>query len=172
MNGERDGAGDAPRRLAAGSIAAVRRTASGSLVIQEAGTGRTIEDVRFVRCFPWSFPQEFIGVLDQDGREIALLDSLEELAPDVRAAIEEELRDKAFHPRVSRIVERKVEFGVASITAETDRGPVTFQVRSRDDVRMLAPNHLLLRDADGTTYEVADIEALDARSRKLLQEYT
>ena len=60
---------------------------------------------------------------------------------------------------------------MTSITAETDRGRVIFQVRTRDDVRVLSATRLLFRDADGNTYEVADSSALDAASRKFLQDY-
>jgi hypothetical protein len=48
---------------------------------------------------------------------------------------------------------------------------VTFQVRSRDDVRHLSPTRLLFRDADGNAYEIADIRQLDPASRRQVQEY-
>ena len=73
--------------------------------------------------------------------------------------------------QIRRIVDYKDEFGVTSIEAETDRGTVTFQVRTRDDVRVLSPTRALFRDADGNTYELADLSALDQSSQKYLQDY-
>jgi hypothetical protein len=48
---------------------------------------------------------------------------------------------------------------------------VTFQVRSRDDVRVLSSTRALFRDADGNTYELADLNALDAAGQKWMQNY-
>jgi hypothetical protein len=63
------------------------------------------------------------------------------------------------------------EFNIVSLTAETDRGEVTFQVRSRDDIRYLSPTRALFRDPDGNTYELEDITQLDPASRKHLSHW-
>jgi hypothetical protein len=85
--------------------------------------------------------------------------------------LEAELSDKVFNPKILKIVDYKDEFGVTSITAVTDRGEVTFQIRSRDDVRVLSPIRALFRDVDGNTYELADVTALDSAAQRNLQRY-
>jgi hypothetical protein len=100
-----------------------------------------------------------------------LLTTLDDLDEASRAIIQQELRDKVFNPKITRIVEHSTEFGITSVTAETDRGPLIFQIRTRDDVRILSASRLLFRDADGNTYEVADVTALDAVSQKFLENY-
>ena len=53
---------------------------------------------------------------------------------------------------------------------ETDRGPHHFDMRDRDDVRLVAGNRLLIIDADGNRYEVPDYSRLDSRSRGILEQ--
>ncbi|MFW5841465.1 MAG: DUF1854 domain-containing protein, partial [Planctomycetota bacterium] len=63
------------------------------------------------------------------------------------------------------------EFGVSNIKARTDRGVVNFQVKSRDDVRLLSASRALFRDADGNIYELPDLNQLDSQSRRHLANY-
>ena len=144
---------------------------SGQIVLRLKGQDEPCVDVRIVRCFPWSLPETYVSILDKDGKELALLRDLSELAPDSRELVRRELRDKAFSPRLQRVISCKTEFGVVSITAATDRGEVTFQVRSRDDIRILSATRAIFRDADGIGYELPDLNALDPVSKKHLQDF-
>lgn len=141
------------------------------LVVHVRGRDEPVVDAQIVRCFPWSLPDSYISICDKDGKEIVLIKTLEELEPTSRKVIEEELRDKIFNPKIKRIVDYKSKFGVTSITAQTDRGKVTFQIRSRDDVRVLSPTRALFQDADSNIYELTDLNALDSASRNRLDEY-
>ena len=152
-------------------IESVTRDATGRLVVRVKGREEPYPEAKVARCFPWSLPETYISICDKDGKEIALLKSADELDPANREIVLQELDEKVFNPKIRRVADYKTEFGVTSITAETDRGVVTFQVRSRDDVRVLSNIRALFRDADGNTYELADLRALDAHSRKCLGEY-
>ena len=152
-------------------ITRVERNGAGQLVVFVEGRSEPYVDARVARCFPWSVPDTYVSVRNKDGKEIALLRGLDGLEDQARKLIEEELRDKVFNPRILRILDFKSEFGVTSITAQTDRGKVTFQVRTRDDVRVLSPTRALFRDADGNTYELADLTALEDRFQKQLSHF-
>ncbi len=152
-------------------IEGIERNPAGQLVARLQGRDEPVVDVRVARCFPWSLPDAYISVRNKDGKEIVLLQTLDELDQASRAIVLHELQDKVFNPKITRIVEHKTEFGITSVQAETDRGPVTFQIRSRDDIRILSSKRLLFRDADGNTYEVADVTAMDTASRKFLEGY-
>ncbi len=154
-----------------GKVQSITRNEAGQLTVCLEGRDEPIPDARVARCFPWSLPETYISIRNKDGKEVALLKTLAELDPASRAIVQQELHDKVFNPRITRIVEHKTEFGVTSITAQTDRGPVTFQIRTRDDIRILSTTRLLFRDADGNTYEVADLLALDPASQEFLQNY-
>jgi len=149
----------------------IERDAAGLLVVHIAGRDERIEDARVARCFPWSSPDKHISIRTHEGKEVAIIETLGELDHKSRRVVKEELAKRIFNPRIRRVVKVKREFEVTSITAETDRGEVTFQIRSRDDVRVLSPTRALFRDVDSNTYELADLNALDPASRKHLEEY-
>ena len=144
---------------------------AGRLVVQLDGRDEPLVDARVARCFPWSMPGRHVCVLDADGKEAAMLESLETLDPAVRELFEEHLAERIFNPVIRNVVKHRREFGVLEMTAETDRGQVTFQVRGRDDVRVLTDRRALFRDADGNVYELPDVTALDPASRKRLEQY-
>jgi len=121
----------------------IERNPAGQLVVHLEGCDEPVVDVHIARCFPWSVPDAYISVRNADDREVALLDSLDELDPDSREIAAAELRDKTFNPMIRRVLECKDEFGISSITAETDRGKVIFQIHGRDDVRLLSATRAL-----------------------------
>jgi hypothetical protein len=149
----------------------ITRNEAGQLVVQMDGKDAPVVDARVARCFPWSLPGSYVSIRDKEGKELALLKTLEELEPASRRIVEEELADKVFDPKIRRIISYRNEFGVISITAQTDRGEVTFQIRSRDDVRLLSDTHAIFRDADGNAFELVDLDALDRTSRRWLEDY-
>ncbi len=153
------------------SIQNIFRNDAGQLVVRLAGREKPAVDVRVVRCFPWSDPGKHFSILDKDGKEAAIFPSLDALDAGSRKIVEEELRDKVFYPKIKRVISCKREFGMMDITAETDRGQVTFSLQSREDVRILSASRALFRDPDGNVYELADIKALDPASRKYLDDY-
>jgi len=149
----------------------LERNEAGQLVVYLEARDDPIVDVRLARCFPWSLPDAYISIRDPDGHEIVLLNTLDDLDPASKQIAETELRDKVFNPKIKRIVDCKHEFGISSVTAETDRGQVIFQIRGRDDIRLLTPTRALFRDADGNTYELTDLTQLDPASQKHLDRY-
>ncbi len=160
-------------------IEKVSRDALGNLEVRVKGRTDPVKDARVSRCFPWSLPDTYISIRDGDGKELTMLHSLDELDPQSRAVIEEELHDKVFNPVILRVMEHKRDFGasskrdfgVRSFSVETNRGEVTFHIKSRDDVRILSPVRALFRDPDGNIYEVPNLAALDEHSRKVMEEY-
>jgi hypothetical protein len=160
-----------PAAPASGQGVRVERDLAGMIVVHVPGRDGPITNARVARCFPWSGPDRNISICNSEGREMVFLETLSELDPTSRRVVQEELNTRVFNPRIRRIIKMKHEFDVTSITAETDRGEVSFQIRSRDDVRVLSPTRALFRDVDGNTYEVPDLMALDHVSRKHLEQY-
>ena len=149
----------------------LERNGRGELVLHLPGNDEPVANVGVARCFPWSLRREYVSIRDGEGKELVLLKTLEGLDDGTVELIDQELRDRFFVPRIARIVKHSAEFGVISITAETDRGEVDFQMRDREDVRLLAGHRAVFRDVDGNVYEVADVDALDAASRRHLEQY-
>ena len=149
----------------------VERNEAGELIARIPGRDEEVREAHVARCFPWSFPESYISIRDKEGKEVRLLNSLDELDAASRAVVEQELRDRVFNPQIQRVLSVKHEFGITTIVAETDRGEVSFQIRSRDDIRVLTATRALFRDVDGNQYELADLSALDSASRKHLEQY-
>lgn len=154
-----------------GRIEQIERNAAGQLVVHLVGRDEPVVDAKVARCFPWSGPDGYISIRDAEGNELVLLKTLDEVGQASRRILDEELRDRIFNPKIIAITDHKSEFGVTSITAETDRGQVTFQIRGSDDIRILSPRRALLRDIDGNTYELVDVTALAPKARKFLERY-
>jgi len=162
---------DPAGRAAEVRVRRIERDAAGLMVVHLEGREEPVLDARLARCFPWSLSDAYLSVRDPEGREVALVRDLDDLDPESRQVAEAELRDKVFNPRIRRVLDCRHEFGISSITAETDRGKVTFQIRGRDDVRLLSPTRALFRDVDGITYEVPDFNRLDPASQRHLRRY-
>ena len=154
-----------------GRVSRIERNAAGQLVVHLAGGKPPVTDAKLTRYFPWSMPEAFISVRTSRGREVALLADLDQLDPASRAVVDAELRDKVFNPKLLRVMEYKHEFGISSMTAQTDRGQVILQFRGRQDIRLLSPTRALIRDVDGNTYELPDFDRLDPTSRGHLNRY-
>jgi hypothetical protein len=146
----------------------LERAEDNRLVVRLAGCAEPIVDVKLAKYFPWSRPDSYVSVRSADGKEVALVRLLDELDDASRRIAEAELRDKIFNPRIVKILEFRHEFGIYSVTAETDRGRAIFQFRGRDDIRILSSTRALFRDADGNSYELPDLNALDSASRRHL----
>lgn len=149
----------------------VARDEAGRIVVWLEGQPQPIRDAQILRCFPWSLPDQYISLRNSDGKEVALVKELDDLDEASRKVVQEEMDKKIFNPKILEILDYVYEFGVSSVTARTDRGEVKFQIRSRDDVRLLSPTRALFRDADGNVYELEDLTRLDPASRKHLAHY-
>ena len=153
------------------SVDRIERHDDGHLVVHVNGSDDPIVDARATRYFPWSMPDAYVSIRNSDGREVAMLQTLDELDPASRRVVEAELRDKVFNPKILRVLKYTREFGISSISAETDRGDVIFQFNGRNDVRILSATRALFRDVDGNTYELPDFNQLDAASQRHLRPF-
>lgn len=133
--------------------------------------GQTHAGVVPVRMFPFSDPRRWIALLDAQRREVATIEDLAEIPPEMRQLIEEELRQREFLPQILRIKHVSSDTEPCDWLVETDRGETTFVLKSEDDIRRLAPYHYLVADALGMRYVVPDTRQLDAYSRRVMDEY-
>jgi hypothetical protein len=154
---------------------------SGRLRLFQDGSGRrrlTVEgdcsylDVKVVRVFPLSDPDNYIALLDAKGRDkvIGLVKDPGELDPDSRQVAEAALQRHYFVPTITRIRSMTEEFGAIYCDVETDRGPRQFVGRGlRDAIEHVGDGELMIPDVEGNRYRVADWRRLDTRSRRLLE---
>jgi len=147
----------------------LERDAFGALVLVGADGAR--DAVSPVRAFPLTAPGAGVSLVGTDGRERRWIDRVDALGDATRALLEEELAARDFAPTIKRLAGVS-SFGVPSTwTVETDRGNTRFVLKAEEDIRRLENGALLITSAHGVQFRVADTQALDRASRKLLERF-
>ncbi|TFW09363.1 DUF1854 domain-containing protein [Oxalobacteraceae bacterium OM1] len=143
----------------------------GRLVYRSADGAEVHEGVVPVRAFPIATPDQGIAIVNTDGRELAWLDTLDQVPADVRALLQEELASREFLPEIKRIVQVSTIATPSTWTVETDRGPAEFVLKGEEDIRRIAHFTLLIADSHGIQFLIRDLQALDKASRKILDRF-
>lgn len=145
------------------------RNPAGRLVLSREG--ETHEGVVPVRAFPIAAPDECISLVGAEGHELLWIEALSALPADIRTLIIEELACREFTPRISRIVTVSSFATPSTWQVETDRGTTVLQLKAEEHIRRLSATALLITDGHGVSFLIADLEQLDAQSRKLLDRF-
>jgi hypothetical protein len=124
--------------------------------------------VRVHRCFPWSEPDQFLSLRDQENQEVALVTHMGELGEESREALAASLLEAGFVLRVTSIVEVEEEIEMRTWRVETEQGPRSFQTKLDDWPWEVPGGGIVIRDVAGDLYFVANPEAMDEKSRKWL----
>jgi hypothetical protein len=136
----------------------------GRLRLARAGEEPVDVTVRYLRPLT---ARTAIVLLDDKGREVVAAAGLEAFPPDERALVQEALSTRYCLPVVRRIERIDVRFGIRYWWVDTDRGPRWFALREPGkNVTWIGPAHVVLRDTAGNRFEIPDIDALDAGSRR------
>lgn len=146
------------------------------LVLEEDGTitlkregFADVKDVRLRRSFPWSRADEFVSVRDDKGKEQVLIDRLADLSASQRAIVDRWLAANSFIPVIQRVIRVNTDFGHQEWHVETDRGPLTFRVQEREDIRFLPDGRFSIKDVDGNIYAMPRVDQLDPASLKAVE---
>lgn len=124
------------------------------------------------RClFPSSNGRKFITLLDENGTEQAVIRDLDNLPKDQREIVEACLTEYYLIPHIVKILNTTEKFGLITLDTETDRGPARIEIRNLLYGFKQVGNRLLLRDSNDNRYEIPDLRQLDAKSRRLLDNY-
>lgn len=118
---------------------------------------------------PLSQPRRYLAFIDGKGKEIVLVERLEQLDLDSRAAVETELKRRYLTATIKAIIHAKVEFGATYWTVRTDRGEREMVTQSlQENAQWLGEHQLLLVDVDGNRFEIPDVRTLDEISRRYI----
>lgn len=128
-----------------------------------------VPNARIRRAFPLSEPERYLSLQGADGKEIAVLESMDSLDVASRALIEEELDRRYFTPQISQILELRQDAGMWRFVVATQRGEAEFYVRNwRDSAQEIAPGRWQIFSVDGGRFEIVDVNKLDGRSQRLM----
>ncbi|MBR5139571.1 MAG: DUF1854 domain-containing protein [Clostridia bacterium] len=119
------------------------------------------------RLFPVSRIDEYITLLDEEGKEVAVIRKMTDVDKESRDVIEYSLNDYYLVPHITRIIAITEKNGKVHWSVETDRGFKEFDVRNRNhDVRVYSDGRVRVRDSDDNRYIISDYRALDAHSKR------
>ena len=124
-------------------------------------------------AFPLSLgPQMlvFYGHAQPDGpeEELGILRRLGDLPRESQDLLAAEVEKAYFVPRIRRILSIAEAFGVRTWEVVTERGLRTFDITESNQVRLLEPARLVIKDVDGNRYQIEDIRLLDRKSQQWL----
>lgn len=104
-------------------------------------------------------------------KEIGVVRDIQKIDPQSRKIVEEELEMMYFIPKITRINRIRSERGSYKWMVETDRGEREFDVRHREDIRIIESNRVIVKDVDGNRFEIPNYSRLDSHSRSMLERY-
>jgi hypothetical protein len=133
-----------------------------------ARVGQEQRIVHVRRCFPWSQPQQFVSLRDDDGEEFVLIEDPRSLDVSSRHVLEEALAEAGFLFDVTAVIAIEEEVELRHWRVHTSQGARSFQTRLDDWPRRMPDGGLLIRDISGDLYRITDLVRLDGKSRALL----
>jgi hypothetical protein len=148
----------------------LRRDPFGKLVLTNA-EGEEFVGVAPVRSFPVQAPTRGISLVREGGKEVAWIDDLSDVAPEVRALVTEELEGREFMPEILSIKGVSSFATPSTWTVSTDRGDTEFVLKGEEDIRRLGAYSLLIADSHGIHFLIRDMFAIDKGSRKILDRF-
>lgn len=125
--------------------------------------------VKPVRLFPFTDPDKYIAIHDEDNREIGVVEDLTELTKEASELLKEQLELYYFTPVITKIIGIKDEYGYAYFHVLTDRGECKFAINMGGNaVAKIADNRLIITDLDGNRFEIKDVLALTVKEQRKL----
>ncbi len=128
--------------------------------------------VWFHRMFPFEMPEEYISVLDADGREYGVIRRLSDFDGEQLDIINKELARKYFCPEITKIRSMKEKLGTSYWDVDTDVGRMSFSMQDtfRNIIR-ISETRIVLNDSDGNRFSITDVTKLDRKSYRKIELY-
>lgn len=146
------------------------RDSFGALTMTTAD-GQQHAGVSPVRAFPIQSPDQGISLVLHDGKEVAWIDDMADLAPHTRALLQEELDGREFMPEILHIASVSSYATPCSWFVKTDRGDTEFVLKDEGDIRRIGDAALLVADNHGIHFLVRNMFTIDKHSRKILDRF-
>ena len=149
----------------------VKITRTGETLVRlETFDGKVYENLEVLRLFPVSGMMKYISLIDESGKEIAIIRDVESLIPESANAVRECLDTYYVVPKILKLLGRVEKYGNISWTVQTDRGEHTFEIlNTSSDIKTLYDGRILVRDSNDNRYEISDVTKLDKESLSFLK---
>lgn len=133
--------------------------------------GQSYDQVRIIRAFPISDPENGFSIVNQDGHELVWFESFDQLSEENQRIAHASLEQIEFIPVISKINDLNT-YALPSIwDIETDRGMTKLKLKTEQDIRRVSAEALLITDANGIQYLIKNRKTLDKFSKKVLDRF-
>ena len=131
--------------------------------------GENFEKLEPRRLFPISRIDQYITLLDEDGKEVAIIRNFQNLDEESAKIVQQSIDNYYLVPNILRIYSVIDKSGTLVWETETNRGFKRLEIRDRNhDVKVYKDGRLRIRDADDNRYIIEDYQKLDKHSKYLL----
>lgn len=140
-----------------------------NLVTLTLENGEIFEKLEPRRLFPISRVDQYIILLDEDGKEAAIIRNFQSIDKESAKILQESIDDYYLVPNILRIYSVVEKSGTLVWETETNRGSKRIEIRDRNhDIKVYKDGRLRIRDADDNRYIIEDYQKLDKHSKYLL----
>jgi hypothetical protein len=126
--------------------------------------------VKIRRCFPWTFPERYISLQNDENEELAFVTDPKDLDQASQTALSQALAEAGFVFLIQKVYSVEEDFELRCFKVETPQGPRAFQTALDAWPRETADGGLLIEDVAGDVFRIESAEALDPKSRELVWE--
>ncbi|MFC4776135.1 DUF1854 domain-containing protein [Paenibacillus sp. GCM10023252] len=128
---------------------------------------QSIAGIKLVRCYPFSYPSEYISVRDDQDDEWHFIPSLDELDEQSRGIAEAELNRYYLIPTIERISSIRRRNGGWEWTVETSFGPAAIMLDNlHENMTEVRSYCYILSDEQGRKYQIDEPHLKDDHTRK------
>lgn len=140
-----------------------------NLVTLTLENGEIFEKLEPRRLFPISRVDQYITLIDEDGKEVAIIRNFQSMDKESAKIVQESIDDYYLVPNILRIYSAVEKSGTLVWETETNRGFKRLEIRDRNhDIRVYKDGRLRIRDADDNRYIIENYQKLDKHSQYLL----
>ena len=140
-----------------------------NLVTLTLENGEIFEKLEPRRLFPISRVDQQIILIDEDGKEAAIIRNFQSIDKESAKIVQESIDDYYLVPNILRIYSVVEKSGTLVWETETNRGSKRIEIRDRNhDIKVYKDGRLRIRDADDNRYIIEDYQKLDKHSKYLL----
>lgn len=125
---------------------------------------------KIVKAFPNSSPHGHVGLLDEDGREIGMIRSLEKLDTASRDLLDEALRVAYYVPLILEILSVESQGGGYGWQVSMESGEQSFRTQGAHALDTSRFPKIVVTDENGRRYHIEDYSTLDAYSKEALRD--
>ena len=131
--------------------------------------------VKISRALPYKAPDEYICIIDKDGKEIGILRDIKQLNEENEANVRAELTKLYYCPSITKIMSVKDRMGYQYFEVQTNAGKREFALRDASrNIRYINPERrgaVQIRDIDGNRYLIDNFDDFDPQSRKKIEAF-